>query len=297
MADVFLSYAREDREAALRLAQALEARGWSVWWDREIIAGESFDQAIERELAGARTVIVLWSKRSIASEWVKNEAADAAERGLLVPALLDDARLPLEFRRRQTADLTGWSGDVEHQGFRALCGGLAAKMAKPAAEVGEADAPVAVVAAVPRARHTTATRPARYVVVTALVLLALGVGLYAWRGRGAAPSGSATPESSPRASDGSSTLADLVAGIYFGNVVSDAKGPSQSDVTVTITKLGARRVRISTDYERLRTMEVDLTLIGDKVMSAAGPSTLILENDKLDYSPDGEVSYVGSRRR
>jgi TIR domain-containing protein len=296
MADVFLSYAREDRDTALRLAQALEARGWSVWWDREIIAGEAFDQAIERELAGARAVIVLWSKRSIASEWVKNEAADAADRGLLVPALLDDARLPLEFRRRQAADLAGWSGDVEHQGFRALCDGVVAKVTKPAAKRSEADAPIAVVAAVPLASHTKATLPARYIVATALVLLALGAGLYAWRGRGAAPSASATPASTPPASGGSSALADLVTGIYSGDVVSDARGHSQSDVTVTITKLGTRRVRISADYERLRAVEVDLTQIGGKVMSAAGPSTLMLENGRLEYSPDGEVSYVGRRR-
>jgi hypothetical protein len=65
---------------------------------------------------------------------------------------------------------------------------------------------------------------------------------------------------------------------------------------VTVIKLGARRVRVSADYERLRTVEVDLTRIGDTVTSAAGPTTLILEARRLDYSPDGEVSYVGMKR-
>jgi TIR domain len=87
MADVFISYANENRDTARKLAASLEARGWSVWWDRKIQAGQTFDQVIERELETARCVIVLWSKESISSEWVKNEAALAAERGVLVPAL------------------------------------------------------------------------------------------------------------------------------------------------------------------------------------------------------------------
>lgn len=89
MANVFVSYAREDRERAHILANALEANGWSVWWDRKIIAGHTFDQVIERELETAKSVVVLWSKNSVSSEWVKNEAAVAAERGVLVPALID----------------------------------------------------------------------------------------------------------------------------------------------------------------------------------------------------------------
>ncbi len=125
MADVFISYANENRDTARKLAASLEARGWSVWWDRKIQAGQTFDQVIERELETARCVIVLWSKESISSEWVKNEAALAAERGVLVPALIDAVRPPLEFRRRQAADLVGWNGDTAHLGFLALTDAIA----------------------------------------------------------------------------------------------------------------------------------------------------------------------------
>jgi hypothetical protein len=127
MTDVFISYASEDRERARKLGSALEECGWSVWWDRKIIVGQAFDQVIEHELETAKCVVVLWSKDSIFSEWVKNEAAVAAERGVLVPVLIDNIKLPLEFRRKQTANLVGWDGTPSHEGFQALCDGVATK--------------------------------------------------------------------------------------------------------------------------------------------------------------------------
>ena len=133
MTDVFLSYASEDRERAATLARALEASGWSVWWDRKIVAGHAFDQAIERELDTARSVVVLWSASSVASEWVKNEAAAAAERGVLVPALIERVKIPLEFRRKQTADLVDWTGDATHEGFQGLCAGIADRLGRNSA--------------------------------------------------------------------------------------------------------------------------------------------------------------------
>ena len=120
MTDVFISYANADRERARAIADALSVRGWSVWWDRKIKAGQTFDEVIERELETAKNIVVLWSTSSIASEWVRNEAAVAAQRGVLIPVLLDHVRIPLEFRRRQTADLVGWDGDPSHAGLQTL---------------------------------------------------------------------------------------------------------------------------------------------------------------------------------
>jgi hypothetical protein len=121
MEDIFISYASEDREQARRFAEAFSARGWSVWWDRHIVPGEAFDTRIEQALDAARCVVVLWSASSVASEWVRNEAAVGAERGVLVPAMIEPVKLPLEFRRKQTADLSGWQGEAEHAGFASLC--------------------------------------------------------------------------------------------------------------------------------------------------------------------------------
>jgi hypothetical protein len=70
MYDVFISYASEDGARVRPLAEALQRKGLSIWWDRRIIAGQQFDQAIEEALENAKCVVVCWSIHSIASELV-----------------------------------------------------------------------------------------------------------------------------------------------------------------------------------------------------------------------------------
>ena len=108
MADIFISYASEDRQRAGALAETLGAHGWSVWWDREIPLGQSFDQVIEKALASAKCVIVLWSSVSIASEWVRNEASEAKRRAILIPVFIERVDAPLAFRLLNGADLRDW---------------------------------------------------------------------------------------------------------------------------------------------------------------------------------------------
>jgi formylglycine-generating enzyme required for sulfatase activity len=120
MADIFLSYAREDRERAKVLAKALEDHCWTVWWDPQIPPGKTFDQVIETALDEAKSVVVLWSKESIGSDWVKEEADEAKRRNILVPALIDRVNPPLGFRRIHAADLIDWEGDKNHPGFAGL---------------------------------------------------------------------------------------------------------------------------------------------------------------------------------
>lgn len=112
MSDIFISYAREDRTEAGLLADLLIKRGWTVWWDQSIPAGKAFDEIIENELDSAKCVIVLWSKTSVYSGWVKAEAAEGARRGILIPILLENVRVPLEFRRLQTITVSNWQDDV-----------------------------------------------------------------------------------------------------------------------------------------------------------------------------------------
>ena len=110
MAEVFVSYASADRDKAKQLADALAARGYSVWWDRTIPPGRVFDEVIQEALNAAQCVVVLWSKASVASNWVKTEAAEAANRNILVPALIENVAPPIEFKRIQAANLLGWDG-------------------------------------------------------------------------------------------------------------------------------------------------------------------------------------------
>src|SRR5262245_39095743 len=128
MADIFISYARPDRTRAERLAQVLGEHGWSVWWDRNIPPGKPFDEVIEEALADAKCVIVLWSNESVKSEWVKAEASDAARRRILVPILADDVRIPLEFRRIQTARLIDWASLTANRDWDQLRQALAAML-------------------------------------------------------------------------------------------------------------------------------------------------------------------------
>ena len=50
MSDVFISYARKDRDAVEQIADALEREGLSVWHDQQIKPAEDLEEVIEREL-------------------------------------------------------------------------------------------------------------------------------------------------------------------------------------------------------------------------------------------------------
>lgn len=111
LADVFLSYNREDQATADQFVQGIEAAGLSVWWDRRLRAGEAYDEVTENALRTARAVVVLWSQRSVASRWVRAEATLAQRGGNLVPCMIEPCERPIMFELVQTEDLSHWRGD------------------------------------------------------------------------------------------------------------------------------------------------------------------------------------------
>lgn len=120
MTQVFVSYDHDDRDRVAPLVEAFERQGWKVWWDREIPIGGTWDDVLERELDSAPCVVVVWSENSRRSSWVRSEAARAKARNTLVPVLLDPVVPPVEFERRQAANLTGWTPGASSDPFDAL---------------------------------------------------------------------------------------------------------------------------------------------------------------------------------
>ena len=110
MSRIFLSYARDDVDAARQLAESLAQAGHDVWWDSHLHGGSRFDREIEEALKNAEAVVVVWSKASLDSAWVKDEAAEGRDSGRLVPVSLGSAKPPLGFRQFQTIDLGAWDG-------------------------------------------------------------------------------------------------------------------------------------------------------------------------------------------
>ena len=162
MADIFLSYAREDRDRAEKLAHALESRGWSVWWDRRIQAGHSFAEVIETQLEAARCVVVLWTEHSINSNWVQNEASEGDHRTVLIPVRLDDVRIPLGFRHLQTADLLDWDGDQTPE-LAEFLSAVESKLGNPAT------------AAAPVSRPAPPERKSRVGLITTIAVAAIAL--------------------------------------------------------------------------------------------------------------------------
>ena len=139
MADVFMSYARADKARVVPLVKAIEAKGWSVWWDPEISPGQEFDDQIDAELMSAKAVVVVWTPTSVVSRWVRGEARDAADRGVLVPVRFEQARLPIDVRAIHTTDLDDWDEDPASAPAQACLHALAAMIAHSnAAQAAEA---------------------------------------------------------------------------------------------------------------------------------------------------------------
>ena len=120
MSDIFISYAADDRDRVSPLVQALEKTGWTIFWDRTIPAGKTWRLIMDAEIKACRSVLVVWTQNSVASEWVLEEAEIGKRKQILVPVLLDEVEPPLGFGLIQAANLVGWDGSNSAPSFGRL---------------------------------------------------------------------------------------------------------------------------------------------------------------------------------
>ena len=119
MADVFLSYKREDAAKVRKLVAALRDRGLDVWWDEDIPASAPWEATIEKELAAAKTVIACWSPASVASDNVRSEARVAREDGRLIQAFVKPLSICSALRVRHLLRTPSWHRCGQWSGQRA----------------------------------------------------------------------------------------------------------------------------------------------------------------------------------
>jgi formylglycine-generating enzyme required for sulfatase activity len=110
VADIFISYSTRHPQPTREIAAHLESEGYSVWWDTDLLAGEKFRQAIERELDVAKAVIVIWTNDSVVSDWVISEAEHGRNHGKLIPLRTSDLTAPIP--KPFGAIHTGFANDV-----------------------------------------------------------------------------------------------------------------------------------------------------------------------------------------
>ncbi|HEY3495219.1 MAG TPA: toll/interleukin-1 receptor domain-containing protein [Polyangiaceae bacterium] len=144
MEDVFLSYSSQDRERETlrRLVAALEQSGLSVFWDRKIPPGMTWRSMLQQRLNEVRTIVVVWTKHSVESEWVHEEADQGRAREILFPVLLEPVTQPIGFGGVQAADLSHWQGDPADPALQALLRAIHSR-ARGSATAGGYGAPVA----------------------------------------------------------------------------------------------------------------------------------------------------------
>jgi TolB-like protein/tetratricopeptide (TPR) repeat protein len=265
MPDVFLSYSREDQPVARRFAEALEREGFRVWWDQALNAGEAFDRVTEKALEEAKAVVVLWSKHSVDSDWVRAEATQARASRRLVPVMIEPCKRPVMFELTHTADLEGWSGDSADPRWRSLTDGLRRFIGRERENSGPANEAVAPVANNGGARQ-------RKLAIGIMAALLIGTGLlWTLLNRDEPPEPALAPvpaTSSPAAS--ATQPAVTLAVLPFANLSADPAQEYFSDglteeILNQLAQIPALRLTGRTSSFSFKGKNEDLRVIGEKL--------------------------------
>ena len=172
----FLSYSHADQDRVRLLANALEQAGVSVWWDTLIEGGAVFAKSVEVALERCDAVIVAWSKVSVSSDWVLDEAAQGRDMRKLVPVSLDGTMPPLGFRQYLSVDLLGWRGDPNAPQIATIVRGVEAVVGRPAVA-----SPYQGMLHAPSSSQPARLTRRAMLLATAGTALAGAAGVFAWR--------------------------------------------------------------------------------------------------------------------
>lgn len=194
MADVFISYARDNQAVVRQLAEAVKRAGYSVWWDDELPPHLSYGDVITEKIGSAKAAIVVWSESAAASEWVRAEADVARNQKKLIQTSIDGRQPPMPFNQIQFAAIGDWRGDDDHPGWRkvkeslaALCGPADPTERSYAFPAGPPPAPASRAAGTPRL----------LVALLALLILIILAGGALLLMRGGTPIATAPPPAGP----------------------------------------------------------------------------------------------------
>ena len=185
MPDIFLSYSREDQATARVYAESFERAGMGVWWDTTLRTGDAYDKVTEAALKESRAVVVLWSRTSVDSRWVRAEATVAVRLGTLLPVMIEPCERPIMFELTHTANLVHWTGDPDDKAWLAFLDDVRRFVAgKPLSGDRSKSKDAAAPAVMPR-RASGPTIDRRTAIGGALVFAAAAGGYLAWHtGRG-----------------------------------------------------------------------------------------------------------------
>jgi TolB-like protein/Flp pilus assembly protein TadD len=258
-ATLFLSYARADRAWAEKLADALNEAGYTIWWDALIEGGVQFAASIRQALESADAVVVLWSRHSVESDWVRDEAAVGRERHKLVPLSLDGTPPPLGFGQYQAINLSHGRGRTDRKELAAI------------------ERAIALVAGQSLALPTEAHRISRRALLVAgsgAGALAIGGGaLFAWQ----------------RGLIGPKAIADLsIAVLPFRNISDD---PAQAYLSDGLTE------EVRSALSRNAALMVLATTSSNTVRDHAGDAVSIARKLGVAYLLEGSVQRAGDRVR
>jgi TolB-like protein/Tfp pilus assembly protein PilF len=177
LADIFLSYNREDQSVARAFAQGFEAAGYSVWWDTNLRAGEAYDEVTSQALQGAKAVVVLWSQKSVVSRWVRAEALAGQKNNRLVPCMIEACERPIMFELTHTAELHSWQGDTSDPRWIAYLGDVGSFVDRPLIS-----APAPSIASTALRTPSRSQNRRTLLVSGSVAVFGLGgIGVWAWR--------------------------------------------------------------------------------------------------------------------